>query len=190
MTLVFLALALSMDAFAAAISQGARARPAPTARQALHIGITFGVAQGVMPLFGWLLGIAFATIASQFDHWIAFGLLGVIGVSMIREGLSGHRNAGAGTDAAPPAGGRALFVLALATSIDAAAAGITLPLLEQPVLLACLLIGAITLGVATTGVMIGRAVGVWMGRRAEVAGGVVLIGLGSKILIEHLFFHS
>jgi putative Mn2+ efflux pump MntP len=186
MTLFFLALALSMDAFAAALSQGARAQPAPTAGSALRVGLAFGVAQALMPLLGWALGLAFASVMREVDHWVAFILLAIIGARMVREGLAADDGEREGP--ASVASGGALFVLAIATSIDAAAAGVTLELLEQPVLVACGVIGVVTLAMASAGVMIGKVVGMLAGQRAEVLGGVILIGIGTKILIEHLFF--
>lgn len=186
MTLLLLALALSMDSFAAALSQGASARPAPTARGALRMGLAFGTAQAVMPLLGWSFGMAFASVIRQVDHWVAFVLLGLIGGRMVREGLAagGQRE----QQARPLASGRALLVLALATSIDAAATGVTLIMLDQHILLACAVIGTITLAMSAVGVLAGKVAGVLIGQRAEVGGGLVLIGLGTKILIEHLFF--
>lgn len=186
MTLLLLALALSMDAFAAALSQGAKAQPAPTVSGALRVGLAFGVAQALMPLSGWALGLAFASVMREVDHWVAFVLLAVIGARMVREGLAAP---GGGQDGPTSvASGAALFVLAMATSIDAAAAGVTLELLDQPVWVACGVIGAVTLAMASAGVMIGKVAGVLAGRRAEVLGGLLLIGIGIKILIEHLFF--
>ncbi|MBC7780839.1 MAG: manganese efflux pump [Proteobacteria bacterium] len=122
--LILLALALSMDAFAAALGQGTIAHPHSSAREALRIGAAFGLAQASMPLVGWWLGIAFASIIRDVDHWIAFVLLVGIGTRMVYLALSAH-------DAAPkmPLSGRGLLSLALATSVDAGAAGVTLPLL-------------------------------------------------------------
>lgn len=186
MTLFLLALGLSMDAFAAAISRGASARPRPDASAALRVGLAFGLAQGLMPLVGWTLGLAFASFIRDVDHWIAFVLLVLIGVHMLREGLSRH---GEPADASlSPQGGWALLGAAVATSVDAAAAGVTFVLLEQPVLLACAVIGLVTLVLSAIGVLIGRMAGALAGRRAQALGGLVLVGIGLKILIEHLFF--
>jgi putative Mn2+ efflux pump MntP len=186
MTLFLLALALSMDAFAAALTQGAKAQPAPTAGSALRVGLAFGVAQALMPLIGWALGLAFASVIREVDHWVAFILLGIIGARMVREGLATRSEEEEGPTLV--ASGGALFALAIATSIDAAAAGVTIELLDQPVFVACAVIGAVTLAMASAGVMIGKIVGVLAGRRAEVLGGFILIGIGTKILMEHLFF--
>jgi len=185
-TLFLLALALSMDAFAAALSQGAAARPHPGAREALRVGVAFGAAQALMPLLGWLLSLAFASVIRSVDHWIAFVLLVIIGGRMVRAGLSADPTVP--TKKVSPASGWALLTLAIATSIDAAAAGVTLPLLDQPVLFACTIIGMVTLILSTAGVLIGAVAGTRIGHRAELVGGLVLIGIGTKILIEHLFF--
>lgn len=185
MELVLLSIALSMDAFAAALGQGAAAGSTKIAGRAIRVGLAFGGAQALMPLLGWALGLAFAAVIRDVDHWVAFVLLGFVGVRMMREGLADR-----GQDASPasPDAGRALFIVAIATSIDAAAAGITLPLLGQPVILSCLVIGATTLALSVAGVLLGRTVGLVAGRRGEVIGGSVLIAIGTKILIEHLYF--
>ena len=186
LTVFALAVALAMDAFAAAVGEGAAARPRPGAARALGVGLAFGTAQALMPLAGWALGLAFAAMARELDHWIAFVLLVVIGVRMAHAGLE-PQPAGA-----EPRGTRrarwGLLTAAVATSIDAAAAGVTLPMLGQPVVLACAIIGAVTFAMSTAGVLIGAAAGALIGRRAEVFGGLVLIGIGTKILIEHLHF--
>jgi putative Mn2+ efflux pump MntP len=185
-TIFLLALALSMDAFAASLSQGAAARPA-TVGVALRIGAAFGSAQAVMPLLGWGLGVTFAPLMRDVDHWIAFVLLTAIGVHMVHAGLA------ADADSKPSVtrlGGWALAGLAIATSIDAAAAGVTIPLLAQPVLATCAVIGIVTFFLSCAGVLLGGALGSVAGRRAEILGGLVLIGLGCKILIEHQFLHA
>jgi len=186
-TLILLALALSMDAFAAALSQGAAARSQATPGGALRIGLAFGAAQGIMPLLGWSIGLAFASVIRDVDHWVAFALLAFIGGRMIREGLV-SRDDGASPRQSSLVAGWSLFVLAIATSIDAAAAGVTLNMLDQPVLTSCAVIGGVTLAMATAGVRIGRMAGAIVGRRAEVLGGVVLVAIGIKILVGHLYF--
>jgi putative Mn2+ efflux pump MntP len=186
MSLLLLALALSMDAFAAALAQGACARPRAGFGSALRIGAAFGLAQGVMPLLGWALGTAFASSIRDVDHWVAFALLAFIGGRMVREGLKHHDDATAAARA--PARGWALLTIAIATSVDAAAAGVTLPLMEAPVLVACTVIGVVTLVLSAAGVLLGRLASSAVGQRAEVLGGLVLIGLGTRILVEHQFF--
>ena len=186
-TLLILALALSMDSFAAALSQGATARPRPGTGQALRIGIAFGAAQAMMPLLGWALGLTFALVLRAVDHWVAFILLGILGVRMIRQGLICEDEGREGCEA-PPMAGWTLVGAALATSIDAAAAGITLAIFEQPILVACAIIGSVTLALSTAGVFLGAVAGTMIGRRAEIVGGFVLIALGTKILIHHTLF--
>ena len=171
-----LAIALAMDAFAVALTQGARFRPAVTG--GVTIALTFGVFQAVMPLAGWAIGaVAFDYIAAV-DHWIAFGLLTFLGVRM----LGGHVGE---EEAAHALTGKALLIAGVATSIDALAAGITLPTLDVSPWLAVALIGLVTLALSGAGVMLGRVAGDRWGAWAERAGGVILIGLGCKILAEH-----
>jgi putative Mn2+ efflux pump MntP len=179
--LLLLAFALSMDAFAAAICQGAVQRRAGAL--ALAIGLAFGLAQGLMPLLGYALSLAFTASLSAVDHWIALILLVLLGGRMIREGLERQAD-----DCAPPLSGWHLLVTAVATSIDAAAAGVTLPLLGRPVLLACAVIGATTALISAGGVWLGSHVGTRLGKPAELLGGAVLIGLGVKIFVQHQYF--
>ena len=184
MTVILLALALSMDAFAAALSQGAAARPSATLVGALRIGAAFGSAQAIMPLLGWALGLAFASMIRDMDHWIAFVLLAAIGGRMVHAALaSGIDDNGS----MPFITGWALAGAAVATSIDAAAAGVTIAFLRQPVLVTCAVIGTVTFLLSIAGVLLGGALGSVVGKRAELLGGLVLIGLGCKILIEHQF---
>lgn len=185
LTLVLLALALSADAFAAALCRGAGHRDRSGWADALTVGAAFGAAQGLMPLIGWGLGVAFASVIASVDHWIAFGLLAFLGVRMIREGLK--RDEPGCEDVSGPTGA-ALLVAALATSIDAAAAGVSLPLLSVPVAVSCATIGAVTFVLSTAGVRLGGMLGARIGKRAEVLGGLALVALGTKILIEHQWF--
>lgn len=172
---LFLALALAMDAFAVALTQGARFRPG--AIDSLKIAAAFGLAQGLMPLIGWAAGEAAFAYISAIDHWIAFGLLGFIGARMI--------TAGDHDEASRPLTGMALLTAAIATSIDALAAGITLPTLDFPPLPAAGMIAVVTFVLSAVGVWLGRRAGDRFGRPAEIAGGVILIALGVKILLEH-----
>lgn len=174
---ILLGLALAMDAFAVALTQGARFRP--DARGALAIAATFGVFQAVMPLVGWGIGAVGMAYLAAVDHWIAFGLLTFLGARM----LTGHV---AEEEAAHALTGRALLVAGVATSVDALAAGITLPTLEIAPLAAAGLIGAITFALSLAGVVLGRRAGDAFGPWAERAGGVILIALGCKILAEHI----
>lgn len=173
---LFLAFALAMDAFAVALTQGAKFRP--DARGGIAIALTFGVFQALMPLAGWVIGVAALAYVEAFDHWIAFGLLSFLGVRM----LGGHVGEG---EAAHALTGRTLLVAGVATSIDALAAGITLPALGVSPWLAVGLIGLVTFVLSGAGVMLGRRAGDHLGEWAERAGGVILIGLGVKIVAEH-----
>lgn len=176
--LFLLALALSMDAFAAALSQGAAGAGRGVA---LRIGAAFGLAQGAMPLLGWGLGLTFAELLQAVDHWVALLLLTALGLKMLHEAFASE-------DSAPnQLAGWALFTVAIATSIDAAAAGLTLATLGIPIFLAVATIGATTFLLSYGGVLAGRAAGQWLGRYAEVAGGLILIGIGAKIFIAHQF---
>ena len=183
LTVFLLALALSADAFAAAVARGASAGPRPGLGRALKIGAVFGLAQGVMPLLGWTGGRAAADVVQAYDHWLAFALLGAVGVHMILEALKPLE-----ADQ-PPLDREALWpllVTAVATSLDAAAAGVTLAFRPEPVLLTCAVIAAVTFAVSTLGVLAGATLGSRIGRRAELLGGLVLIALGTRILVEHL----
>tara|TARA_R110000824_G_scaffold98089_1_gene234127 strand:+ start:292 stop:840 length:549 start_codon:yes stop_codon:yes gene_type:complete len=173
-----LAVGLAMDAFAVAVAQGAAGHNSMF--HATRTGMAFGVAQGVMPFLGWALGIAFVSQISAYDHWIALILLGGLGMKMLWEARDGN-----GNDPAPSLSGWALGAAAIATSIDAFAAGITLPTLGLPVLLTCIAIGIVTALLSVLGVMIGGMASSRIGKYAEGAGGVILIALGIKIFVEH-----
>jgi putative Mn2+ efflux pump MntP len=176
-----LGIGLSMDAFAASLGQGAAASKHQRITHACILAVLFGLAQAIMPLIGWSLGAAFHETFRWIDHWIAFVLLAFIGGAMIRAGLEDN-------DETPVvAHGWKLAALAIATSIDAAATGITLTLLGVPVWASCTIIGLITAILTFAGTMLGGAMGQRLGSTAEVMGGVVLIALGLKILIEHLY---
>lgn len=176
-----LAFGLAMDAFAVAVAQGAAGHNSSS--NAVRVGAAFGAAQGIMPLAGWALGAAFLPVISAFDHWIALVLLVFLGAKMLWEAY-GH-------DTASPARnltGWALFTAAIATSIDALAAGVTLPALGLPVLLTCAAIAVVTGMLSAIGVLFGGVVSARLGKFAEIAGGLMLIALGIKIFVEHQFF--
>ena len=173
---LFLSLALAMDAFAVALTQGARFRPSHAG--AIVIALTFGLFQAIMPLIGWAIGSVALTYAAAVDHWIAFALLGFLGVRMLRGDVGEE-------EAQRALSGTALLVAGVATSIDALAAGITLPTLAVEPGLAVAMIGAVTFILSTGGVGLGRVAGDRFGMWAERAGGVILIGLGCKIVLDH-----
>jgi putative Mn2+ efflux pump MntP len=187
-SLLLLAVALAADAFAVAIAQGA-ASGAHRWRTALTVGLAFGVAQAIAPLTGWSLGVAFASSIESFDHWIAFGLLLVIGLKMMWEGARADRPREPGDpDSRSTAGGWTLFMLAIATSIDAAAAGATLPTLGAPIIVSVLLIGHVTFFLSFAGVLLGRMGSRALGSNAGIIGGLILIVIGAKVLIDHKAF--
>ncbi len=183
-TLLLIAFGVSADAFAVAVGKGLGMRRLQL-RTAATLAVAFGLAQGLMPVLGWLLGTQLADAIVELDHWIAFGLLAFVGARMVREALRSDR----GDDPAPGAGGlqvRELLLLSVATSIDALAVGISFAFLDVSILAAASLIGGVTLVLSFAGVVIGQRAGARFRRPAEVAGGLVLIGIGLKILLDHL----
>ncbi len=181
---MLIAVGLSMDAFAVALCKGLGMRRVNYAH-AVIIALFFGVFQGVMPLIGWFLGTQFARYITPVDHWIAFALLGYIGGKMIWDALH-ETGEGAACDTRQRLDIKELLVLAVATSIDALAVGITFAFLGVDIVPAVLLIGCITFGLSFVGVVLGNRFGTRIQRKAEIAGGVVLILIGLKILLEHL----
>ena len=182
-TVLLVALGVSADAFAVAVTQGLRMRR-PQVRAALTIAVTFGSFQAAMPLAGYLLGSQLERFITELDHWIAFGLLVLIGLRMLREALHGE-----GEDTAR--GGYVLawgplLALAVATSIDALAVGIGMAFLEINIVAAVALVGVITFAVSLIGVLLGYRAGTRFRRPAELAGGVILILIGFRILQDHL----
>lgn len=180
--LLVLALGLSMDAFAVSICKGLSV-PKLQAKHCLICGVYFGGFQALMPLIGWALGIRFQSMITNIDHWIAFVLLAVIGANMIKESFSKEEEC-------PDAsfGFKTMLTLAVATSIDALAVGVTFAFLNVSIVPAVLLIGATTFVCSAVGVKIGNVFGNRFQSKAEFLGGLVLIAIGLKILIEHLFF--
>jgi putative Mn2+ efflux pump MntP len=182
--LLVLALGLAMDATAVAAARGLAA-PVVHVRHALLVGGLFGGAQALMPLLGYLLGARLGPAIARWDHWLAFALLAGIGGKMLWEARGSHSEE-APAPTGDPFGLRILLVLALATSIDAFAAGITLPLLNAPLSLSLITIGVTTAVLSGAAVFLGRHFGSKLGRRLDALGGAVLVGLGVKILVEHL----
>ena len=183
--LFLIGVGLSMDAFAAAICQGLSMTRIKWGH-ALTVGLYFGGFQALMPFIGWMLGSQFADRIQQYDHWIAFILLVLIGGTMIREALSGDEEDAAQAETDLRLDHKKLFLMAIATSIDALAIGVTFAFLETAILPAIGIIGCTTFCISVAGV----AVGCWFGarykKRAEITGGAILVLLGIKILLEHL----
>ncbi len=172
---IILAIALSMDAFAVAIGLGAKKN---TQGLAFKVGLYFGVSQALMPFIGYLSGRGILGWIDSYAHWIAFGLLVLIGIKMIYEGFQEgiEEDISALTN-------KMLLTLAVATSIDALAAGFSLTLLDANPYVACLVIGAVTFVFSWAGVFIGKQSGTWLESKAEIFGGTVLILMGFKMLL-------
>ena len=181
-TIILIAVGLAMDAFAVSVSSGITIRRM-RARHALLIALFFGAFQAVMPVLGWLIGASARTIVSSFDHWIAFGLLVSIGGKMIYDARKNKDNGQAPFD---PLNTWILLTLAVATSIDAFAVGISLSFLNVSIIRPVLVIGAITFAMSFVGAHIGNAFGHVFEKKLEILAGLVLIGIGCKILLEHL----
>lgn len=181
--LLLIAVGLSMDAFAVSICKGLNMRKI-NYRHGVIIAFFFGLFQAIMPLIGWVLGKQFERYITSVDHWIAFVLLAFIGGKMLWEALRGKEQENSGCTSILDL--KELLVLAVATSIDALAIGITFAFLKVSILPAVLLIGITTFFIAFLGVIIGNRFGNRFGNKAEIAGGIILILIGFKILLEHL----
>lgn len=179
-TLFILAAGLSMDAFAVSVCKGLALKTVKT-RQAVIVGLWFGGFQAGMPFLGYLLGEQFKNSLAAIDHWIAFALLVFIGANMIKEAFFGEEG-----EADASLGFKTMLLLAVATSIDALAAGVTFAFLEVNIIAAVSFIGMITFLLSMAGVWVGSIFGTKYQSKAELAGGLVLILLGTKILLEYL----
>ena len=177
--LFFIAVGLSMDAFAVSVCKGLSVRKLRP-RHLLLAGLYFGGFQALMPVIGWLLGSRFETLIVSVDHWVAFGLLSLIGGNMIKESFSPEEEMN------DDFGVKTMLLLAVATSIDALAVGITFAFLSVRILPAAGLIGVTTFLLSMAGVWIGQVFGARFKAGAERLGGVILILIGMKILLEHL----
>ncbi|MGI4876046.1 MAG: manganese efflux pump MntP [Janthinobacterium lividum] len=182
-TLGILGMSLSVDAFAAAVGKGATGRR-PRFLDALRIGAVFGVFEALAPAIGWAVGLALASWIRAVDHWVAFALLALVGGHMLWQAARARPVAAVAANR--PHGLARIALTALATSIDAMAVGVSLAVLDVHIVTACLVIGGVTTVVATAGVLLGKHAGPYLGRYAELLGGVALIGTGSLILYQHL----
>lgn len=182
--LFILAVGLSMDAFAVSVCKGL-AMPKITLKKTLIVGAWFGGFQALMPAIGYVLGVQFRDKITAIDHWIAFVLLGIIGANMIKEASSKDCDC---EDESESLDIRTMFLLAVATSIDALAVGITFAFLNVHIVAAVSFIGVTTFVISAIGVKIGNVFGTRYKPKAELAGGIILILLGLKILLEHLGF--
>lgn len=184
-TIIFIALALAMDAFAVSLSTGVTMCKMHL-RHALRMAAFFGAFQAIMPIAGWSIGRFAAELIQSYDHWVAFVLLAIVGIKMIYEAVWGDKDNE--TDKKDPHNVYILLTLAFATSIDAAAVGISLSFLQVAIIQPSIIIGVITFFISLIGTAIGCKAGDIFGSKIEIAGGLVLIGIGTKILIQHLFF--
>lgn len=182
LTIVMIALGLAMDAFAVSVSSGITIKELKP-RHGAKIALFFGGFQALMPILGWLLGIGFKDYIERYDHWIAFALLGFIGAKMLKESMDDDCQY-----ISDPLQDKVLFMLAIATSIDAMAVGVSFAFLKASILSSSLIIGAITCVICFGGVYLGNKCGCVFKKKAEIAGGLVLMLIGFKILAEHSGF--
>ncbi len=181
LTTLLIAVALAMDAFAVSVAHGVSSRSLRNSG-VLRMALSFGLFQAFMPVVGWLAGVSLADVISGVDHWIAFGLLCVVGGKMILD----SRNAGSDRKSGGALALAALLVLSVATSIDALAVGLSFAFLQVAIVTPIIVIGSVTFLLSFVGVSFGNKLGSLFSGRVEIAGGLILIGIGLKILLEHL----
>ncbi len=179
--IIFISIGLSMDACAVGICKGLSMKKF-SIKKGIVIGVYFGLFQGLMPLLGYFLGTTFESVITNVDHWTAFILLSFIGINMIKESFSESNSLN------DLVSFREMFPLSIATSIDALAVGITCAFLKVNIISMIIMIGVITFIMSFIGSYIGNKFGCRFERKAQVFGGIILISLGLKILIDHLFF--
>lgn len=180
--IIILSIGLAMDAFAVSICKGLGMKKV-TVKNELIVGGYFGIFQAIMPLIGYFIGVRFQEKITAIDHWIAFILLSIIGVNMIRESLGDDED---DEENESDLGFKTMIVLAIATSIDALAVGITLAFLKVNIITSAITIGILTMAISIIGVRIGNVFGTKYKSKAELAGGIILICIGLKILLQHL----
>ncbi len=181
-SIALIALAMSTDAFAAAISKGARLHK-PKLTEALRTGLIFGVIESITPIIGWGVGSVANQFVASWDHWVAFILLAVLGLYMVYEGTQAPVEI---EDKPTKHSFIVLAITAFATSIDAMAVGVSLAFVNVNIAVTAAAIGFTTFIMVTIGVMLGKALGLMVGKRSEIVGGLLLIGIGSFILYQHL----
>jgi putative Mn2+ efflux pump MntP len=180
LSVMALSIGLAMDAFAVSISTGLNHQPSPL--QIFRLSFAFGFSQFAMPLIGWFLGSQVSVFVGAFDHWVAFGLLAFVGGKMLWESSRDRHS----HEKADPTKFTMLLVLSLATSIDAFSVGLSLAFLQVSILVPCIVIGVVTFALSSIGAGFGSRIGQRWGVWAEVAGGLVLIFIGVRILLSHL----
>ena len=182
--IIGIAVGLAMDAFAAAVSCGIALR-AVSPRQVLRLAFHFGLFQGAMPIIGWAAGSGAHRYIAAVDHWVAFGLLAFIGLRAIVHAVEERSHDYGDSD---PTRGASLALLSVATSIDALAVGVSLAALQVSIWFPAVIIAVITAALTAVGMMLGERIGTRFGRGIEVAGGLILLGIGLKILLSHTLF--
>ena len=180
--IILISIGLAMDAFGVSIGKGL-SMPVGENRRKVTLAFLFGLFQFLMPIIGWLIGRQFIDVISEWDHWIIFGLLGYLGIAMIREGLSDEDDE---DDDKQFLGVWEMMMLSVATSLDAMAVGLTFAFMPINVWEASAMIGVITFGISLIGVYLGKFMGQFVGKCADILGGGVLILIGTKILLQHL----
>jgi putative Mn2+ efflux pump MntP len=183
LSLVALSVALAMDAFAVALAAGAILRPL-TFRPCFRLAFHFGLFQGLMPVIGWLAGLTVQSFVAAWSHWLAFLLLITVGGRMVYEALTTEEGETRATD---PSRGMTMVALSVATSIDALAVGLSLAMIDVVIWIPSLVIGLVACLFTAMGLFLGTRTGKLWGKRVEVAGGTILIGIGLKILLSALF---
>lgn len=181
-TILLIAIGLAMDCFAVSLGIGCKSNDCHE-RYLFRLPFHFGLFQGGMTLLGWLAGSTIVNLISNFDHWIAFGLLAFVGIKMIRESFDRDEQ----TRVGDPSRGGFLVILSLATSIDALAVGLSLALIDGSIWFSSLLIGLVSAALSLAGLLIGGRLGLKFGKRMELLGGLILIGIGIRVLVSHIF---
>ncbi len=179
--MLLIAVGLAMDAFAVSLGIGTNGAAA-SLRSIFRVSFHMGFFQGLMTFLGWLAGSTVADLIAAYDHWIAMGLLAVVGINMIQSGFS----RGSDTPQNDPSRGSTLMMVCIATSIDAMAVGLSLAMLKINILPPTLVVGFVTLGLSIFGLLAGKSLGYRFGKRMEVLGGLILNGIGLRILLTHL----
>jgi putative Mn2+ efflux pump MntP len=180
-TIILVAIGLSVDAFSVAIGIGA-ANIKRSWVPVMRLAAAFGLFQFAMPIAGWLAGLTVVNIIGDFDHWIAFALLAYVGGKMIWEGCKNESE----EEKADQTRGLPLFLLSIATSIDALAVGFSFSILKVPILFPAVIIGTVCFLMTAIGMIFGKALAIIFGKKVEIFGGIVLIAIGVKILIDHI----
>jgi len=180
--IILISIGLAMDAFGVSIGKGLSIPVGENGRKVTWVFL-FGLFQFLMPIIGWLIGRQFIDVISEWDHWIIFGLLGYLGIAMIREGLSDETDE---DDDKQFLGAWEMMMLSVATSLDAMAVGLTFAFMPINVWEASTMIGVITFGISLIGIYLGKFMGQFVGKYADILGGGVLILIGTKILLQHL----